>query len=164
MASANDESQRLQSNEEVIEELTRDLESSCVRADGDRGTDGSSDARSKGAIDGDSWDVVDKECNEDGDDKVQITEEDVDEVLLKDRDLLLTESELEVRSSCFRIEYLFRNLLQLFSVSCNLPTFAGVEMRGGEFEAGGQRPFQKRRIRTSDIAVHAGIANLSFSV
>lgn len=95
MASANDESQKLQSNEEVIEELTRDLESSCVRADGDRGTDGSSDARSKGAIDGDSWDVVDKECNEDGDDNAQSTEEDVDEVLLKDRDLLLTESELE---------------------------------------------------------------------
>lgn len=87
MASASDKSQpRLQSNEEVIEELTRDLESSCVRADD------AADARSKGD---NSWDVVDKECNEDGNDNARSTEEDVDEVLLKDRDLLLTESEQE---------------------------------------------------------------------
>lgn len=86
MASANDGSRRLQSNEEVIEELTRDLESSCVRADGD--------VKSKG----DPWDVVDKERKEGGDDNAQNTDvpsEDVDEVLLKDRDLLLTESEQE---------------------------------------------------------------------
>lgn len=90
-------SQRLQSNEEVIEELTKDLENSCIRADGD----GSSTARSNDArLDGDSWDV-NKERNEDSD-NAQDTEpsEDVDEELLKDRDLLLTESEQEVRSLC----------------------------------------------------------------
>lgn len=49
---------------------------------------------------GDPWDVVDKERKEGGDDNAQNTDvpsEDVDEVLLKDRDLLLTESEQEVR-------------------------------------------------------------------
>lgn len=99
MASANDKSERLQSNEEVIEELTKDLESSCVREGGDQKEDGSSVTRSKDArLDGDSWDVLDKERNEDSDDNAQNTEplEDVDEVLLKDRDLSLTESEQEV--------------------------------------------------------------------
>lgn len=99
MASASDSSQRLQSNEEVIEELTRDLESSCVRADGD--------AKSKG----DPWDVVDKEGGDESAQNTDVPTEDVDEELLKDRDLLLTESEQEVRL-CDRI--LFRDLL--FSV------------------------------------------------
>lgn len=88
MASADDGSRRLQSNEEVIEELTRDLESSCVRADGD--------AKPKD----DPWAVVDEERNEGGDDDARNTDvpaEDVDEELLKDRDLLLTEGEQEVR-------------------------------------------------------------------
>jgi len=88
MASSDDKSQRLQSNEEVIEELVRDLESSCIRVDD------SSDANAQAK--GDSWDVVNKECNEDSNDNAQSIEEDVDEELLKDRDLLLTESEQEV--------------------------------------------------------------------
>lgn len=94
MASSNDSAQRVQSNEEVIEELTRDLEGSCVRED--RPSD--KKARSKDA--GDSWDVVDEERDGSNDDNAQDTDqpaEDVDEVLLKDRDLLLSESELEVR-------------------------------------------------------------------
>jgi len=121
MASANDKSQRFQSNEEVIEELTKDLESSCIRAD----DSSDANARSKNTIGGDSWDVMDKECNKDSNDNAQDTEKDVDEELLKDRDLLLTESEQEV---CFCIGCLFCNLLQLFSVRCDLFTFAGIEM------------------------------------
>ncbi|KAG5317636.1 TTC1 protein, partial [Pseudoatta argentina] len=91
MASSDDKSQRLQSNEEVIEELTKYLESSCIRVDD------SSDANARAK--GDSWDVVDKECNEDSNDNAQNIEEDVDEELLKDRDLLLTESEQEALKS-----------------------------------------------------------------
>ncbi|KAL6262628.1 hypothetical protein P5V15_005421 [Pogonomyrmex californicus] len=95
MTSTNDKSQ-IQSNEEVIGELTRDLESSCIRENGDQRVDGASDAdaRSRGVLENDSWDVVDKEDN---DDQAQNTDlvEDVDEDLLKDRDLLLTESEQE---------------------------------------------------------------------
>jgi len=121
MASANDKSQRVQSNEEVIEELTKDLESSCIRVD----DSSDANARPKDTVDGDSWDVVDKECNNDSNDNAQNTEDDVDEELLKDRDLLLTESEQEVRYFC--IGCLFCNLLQ-FSVRCDLSTFAGIEM------------------------------------
>jgi len=88
MASSEDKSQRLQSNEEVIEELTKDLESSCIRVDNSSDTN----ARAKG----DPWDIVNKECKEDSNDNVQNIEEDVNEELLKDRDLLLTESEQEV--------------------------------------------------------------------
>ncbi|XP_024879595.1 tetratricopeptide repeat protein 1 [Temnothorax curvispinosus] len=100
MASANDRSPKLQPNEEVVEELTRDLEGSCIQADGDRAADCSSkkNARSKGTLGGNAWDIVDEERNED-DDNAQDADsppsEDVDEVLLKDRDLLLTESEQE---------------------------------------------------------------------
>ncbi|KYM96268.1 PREDICTED: tetratricopeptide repeat protein 1 [Cyphomyrmex costatus] len=90
MASSNNKSQRL-SNEEVIEELTKDLESSCIRVDD------SSDANARAKDD--QWDVVDKECNEDSNDNAQNIEEDVDEELLKDRDLLLTESEQEALKS-----------------------------------------------------------------
>lgn len=125
MASANDRSQRLQSNEEVIEELTRDLESSCVRADSDRPSD--ANARSKD----DSWDIVDKECDESGDDNAHIYDtnvpsEDVDEELLKDRDLLLTESEQEVCSHCSVTGHSFAIFYS--SVRCNPFTFAGVQM------------------------------------
>lgn len=141
MASANDTSRRLQSNEEVIEELTRDLESSSVRVDDNCSSD--KNARSKDTIEGDSWDVMDEERNEDGNaQNTDVPLEDVDEELLKDRDLLLTESEQEVRiCDVSETGHLFCNLL--FSLHCNLFTFADIEMRGGEPEAGRQRSFQK---------------------
>ncbi|TGZ50077.1 Tetratricopeptide repeat protein 1 [Temnothorax longispinosus] len=107
MASANDRSPKLQPNEEVVEELTRDLEGSCIQSDGDRAADCSSkkNARSKGTVGGNAWDIVDEERNED-DDNAQDADsppsEDVDEVLLKDRDLLLTESEQEVGNDLFK--------------------------------------------------------------
>lgn len=96
MASTNDTLRTLQSNEEIIEELTKDLESSCVDDRVGFRVDDSSD---KDTTEGrDQWDIVDEERNEDS--KAQNTDvplEDVDEDLLKDRDLLLTESEQEVR-------------------------------------------------------------------
>ncbi|KAL0105114.1 hypothetical protein PUN28_016637 [Cardiocondyla obscurior] len=96
MASANDESQKIQSNEEVIEELTKDLESSCVRTDDEQKANCSSDARGRSKGDGDAWDVENEEHKKDDDSQdVDQPLDDIDEVLLKDRDLLLTESELE---------------------------------------------------------------------
>ncbi|XP_029157109.1 tetratricopeptide repeat protein 1 [Nylanderia fulva] len=85
---ATDKSGRLQSNEEVIEELTRDLESSCINAN---------ESTKSRNVESDSWDILDKEHNEGEDDDAQNTDpsEDVDEDLLKDRDLLLTEAEQE---------------------------------------------------------------------
>lgn len=87
MDNASDGSKGLQSNEEVIEELTRDLKSSYIKVD--------EDAESKNTTD-DSWDVLDKEQ---GNDSAQDAEpsDDAIEDLLKDRDLSLSEAEQEVR-------------------------------------------------------------------
>lgn len=91
MDNASDKCERLQSNEEVIEELTRDLESSCIKVD--------ESTRSKN-IASDSWDILDKknnESNDNNDDNAQSTDlsEDALEDLLKERDLSLTEPEKE---------------------------------------------------------------------
>lgn len=84
-----DKSGRLQSNEEVIEELTRDLESSCIKEN---------ESTKSRNVEDDSWNILDKEHNEDEDNDAQNIDpsEDVDEELLKDRDLLLTEADQEV--------------------------------------------------------------------
>lgn len=102
MDNATDKSERLQSNEEVIEELTRDLESSCIKPN--------ESTKSRNVAD-DSWDV-DKEHNEGNDDNAQSTDpsEDVDEDFLKDRDLLLTEAEQEVYVCSVSIELLLHEL------------------------------------------------------
>ncbi|GAB1860114.1 Tetratricopeptide repeat protein 1 [Camponotus japonicus] len=85
MDNASDGSKGLQSNEEVIEELTRDLKSSYIKVD--------EDAEAKNTTD-DSWDVLDKEQ---GNDSAQDAEpsDDAIEDLLKDRDLSLSEAEQE---------------------------------------------------------------------
>lgn len=77
----------LQSNEEVIEELTRDLENSCVKAD--EGTE------SKNAAN-DSWDIADKEQDNDSVQNADPSDDAIED-LLKDRDLSLSETEQEVR-------------------------------------------------------------------
>lgn len=94
MDNASDKSEKLQSNEEVIEELTRGLESSFIKMD---------ESTKSGNIAGDSWDIVDEEPNEGNDDNAQNTDlsEDAIEDLLKDRDLLLTEAEQEVLQCLF---------------------------------------------------------------
>lgn len=88
-------SQKLQSNEEVIEELTKDLESSCIKVDENSSDDvlSKTDANSRDPT-GDSWNVTDEEHNEDNAQSTDFVE-DIEEEL-KDRDLLLTESEKEV--------------------------------------------------------------------
>lgn len=98
MDDTSNKSQKLQSNEEVIEELTKDLESSCIRVDeNSTNVPSKTDMKSRDLA-GDSWDITDKEHNEDNEDNAQSTDfaEDIEEEL-KDRDLLLTESEKEVR-------------------------------------------------------------------
>ncbi|XP_070154592.1 tetratricopeptide repeat protein 1 [Polyergus mexicanus] len=88
MDNASDKSEKLQSNEEVIEELTQDLESSCIKMDEN------TESRNRA---GDLWDIVDEKPNESNGDNAQNTDlsEDAIEDLLKDRDLLLTETERE---------------------------------------------------------------------
>ncbi|XP_011864928.1 PREDICTED: tetratricopeptide repeat protein 1 [Vollenhovia emeryi] len=83
-SSAGDEGSRgPQSNEEVIEEITKDLKSSCIRGASRASTDG-------------PWDVEERDgVDDDAQDADAPPAEDVDEELLKDRDLLLTESERE---------------------------------------------------------------------
>lgn len=102
MDNATDKSERLQSNEEVIEELTRDLENSCIKPN--------ESTKSRNVAD-DSWDA-DKEHNEGNNDNAQSTDpsEDVDEDFLKDRDLLLTEAEQEVYVCGVSIELLLHEL------------------------------------------------------
>ncbi|XP_076294042.1 tetratricopeptide repeat domain 1 [Lasioglossum baleicum] len=93
----------LKTNEEIIEELTKDLESSCIRVD-----ENCSSAKKNGKSDDDSNDLpkeTDKhmETNSKGDDscKTQVPhdldgnppQDFVDEQLLKDREIGLTETE-----------------------------------------------------------------------
>lgn len=92
------ESQRLQSNEEVIEELTRDLESSCVKADESLAQNVTSDlCINNRNVTGDSWDIIDKEDDRSNSNNIQnINLEDVDEEFLKDREINLSEEEKKV--------------------------------------------------------------------
>jgi hypothetical protein len=86
MNNAGDSAQRLQSNDEVIEELTTDLKSSCIQDE---------NVNRKGS---NSWDITDSEQNEINDNARETAPaDDVDEEFLKDRDLSLSEDELEVR-------------------------------------------------------------------
>lgn len=87
MDNASEKSKKLQSNEEVIEELTRDLESSCIKVD--ESTESKSTA-------GDSWDIVDKDQDNDNAQNTDLSDEAIED-LLKDRDLSLSEAEQEVR-------------------------------------------------------------------
>lgn len=116
-------SRKLQSNEEVIEELTRDLESSCIRVDENSTENIPSDANTKTRdIKDGSWDVIDAEQNESNNDSAQNTDllEDVDEELLKDREVNLTEAEKEVSNfSMFEyLCYLVLFLMQFISKQC----------------------------------------------
>jgi len=94
MNNAGDSAQRLQSNDEVIQELTTDLEGSCIRDEDVNTRNGSN-----------SWDITDSEQNEINDNAQETApSDDIDEEFLKDRDLSLSEDELEVR-----FLYLIRN-------------------------------------------------------
>ncbi|XP_020289762.1 tetratricopeptide repeat protein 1 [Pseudomyrmex gracilis] len=89
---------QVQSNEEVVEELTRDLKSSCIEPNENSSTNvPSSDARSRDAADDDSWNIPDEEHTaESNNENAQNTDpEEVIENLLKDRDSSLTECEKE---------------------------------------------------------------------
>lgn len=96
MDNTNDKSQKLQSNEEVIEELTKDLESSCIRVNENstESTSSNTDAETRNTT-SDSWDVIDQENSKISEDNAQDTEI-LDEESLKDRDVNLTEAEKEV--------------------------------------------------------------------
>lgn len=90
------QSQKLQSNEEVIEELTRDLENSCIEGDESLAQNITSDVETNNKnLTDDLWDIIDKE--HDGNISVQNTDllEDTDEEL-KDREINLTEVEKKV--------------------------------------------------------------------
>ncbi|XP_014488516.1 PREDICTED: tetratricopeptide repeat protein 1 [Dinoponera quadriceps] len=96
MDDTEEQSQKLQSNEEVIEELTRDLESSCIEADKNSVQNFTSDADTNNSnVTSDSWDVINKEHNGNNSNNAQSTDflEDIDEELLKDREVDLTEAE-----------------------------------------------------------------------
>lgn len=97
--------QKLQSNEEVIEELTRDLKSSYSNVNKDTAQNITSDIGVNRNITADSWDVIDKEHEESDSNDAQSTDflEDIDEELLKDREINLTEAEKEV----YIVKYLY---------------------------------------------------------
>jgi len=104
----NNAGDRAQSNHEVIEELTADLESNCIR-------DENVNTRNESS----SWDVTDSEQNEINDNAQETTSsDDIDEEFLKDRDLSLSESELEVHFFIFIFLYLSHIIVSYMLLQC----------------------------------------------
>lgn len=90
-----DRSEGLKTNEQIIEELTRDLESSCVRADSPDSTTARTGGDSSTCVRAERNSDDDTEC-ETGDVRATKSRKDsVDEESLKDRDLTLSENEKE---------------------------------------------------------------------
>lgn len=104
MDNESEKSKKLQSNEEVIEELTRDLTSSCIKVD--ESTESKSTA-------GDSWDIVDKEQDNDNAQNTDLSDEAIED-LLKDRDLLLSEAEQEVHFHILQNYYYYYVTMLLY--------------------------------------------------
>lgn len=120
MDDTNKQSQKLQSNEEVIEELTRDLESSCLNSDKNTAQNITSnlDTNNTNVI-ADSWDITGKEHDGSNSNNAQSTDalEDVDEELLRDREINLTEAEKEVcivKYFCIIVEHVMMHSLAVF--------------------------------------------------
>lgn len=92
------ERNRVSLNAEVIEELTKDLENSCIKVDEDSMVNVSSDMNMETTNVADKWDIVDAQRTNNESNNAQNTDllEDVDEELLKDREINLTEAEKEV--------------------------------------------------------------------
>ncbi|XP_032675597.1 tetratricopeptide repeat protein 1 [Odontomachus brunneus] len=98
MGDTNKHSQKLQSNEEVIKEITKDLENSCLNSDKNTAENITSNLDTNNTnVTADSWDITDKEHDGSNSNNTQNTDvlEDVDEELLKDREINLTETEKE---------------------------------------------------------------------
>lgn len=98
-------SSTIPSNEEVIEDLTRDLASSCQTSDTNhtRSRNDTGDKNSKTS--GDPWHDIGKEsnCQDDDEPEAPIKEETppdfVDEEALKDREVTLSDDDKQVFSS-----------------------------------------------------------------
>lgn len=86
-----DKCPRVQSNEEIIEELTKDLETSCIKSDVESGTNETKQEKGRG--DNDPWEDIEHDRSESTEKIHEIPEDFVDEEALKDREVGLMDEE-----------------------------------------------------------------------